>query len=272
MPFDRTKIRYVYSGSGSSSAPELSLGGAPSLNYVTGNKLFSNVTATQAGSGKTDYRCVYLVNENPADSLYNTTVVMAYDYPNTVSIDFGFVFQNERQTITINTYTVGTTTGKFVLKYTDAQGDYSFDVDADTIPNMSDQITTELESVVGSGNVTVTGTQIGSLKFQIDFVNDAGSRYHDILEVTSNTLNPATTVTVAKTVSGAPINSQADSIDVDTTPPVNVSFGTAATVLGEFKGLDVLPVWIRRTIDPDTSFVENDSFILRIKGTIFPDN
>jgi len=271
MPFDRTKIRYVYSGSGSSTNPQLSLGGPPSLNYVTGTNLFSNISAAQSTTGKIDYRCVYLVNENSTNSLFNVSVLLSYDYPNTVSIDFGCLFQNERQIISLSNYTVGTTTGKFTLRYTDAQNDHSFDVNADTIGAMANTIKTELETVLGAANVNVTGTQLGTVvTYQIDFVNGAGYRYHDIITSTANTLSPASTIAITKNVNGAPLNSVADPIDVDTTPPVNITFTNTIkppTPFSELKGLDHLPIWIRRTVAPNSTFVENDSFILRSQGT-----
>lgn len=271
MPIDKTKIRYVYSGSGSPTSPQLSLGGEPSLLYVTGTNLFGNVSADQATGGRVDYRCVYLINENSTESLYNTTASLYYDAPGDVTVDFGFFFQNERQYIFVATFTAGTTTGSFTVKYTNAQGNSSFTVNADTIGNMTASVQSGMEGILGAGNVTVSGSQIpgNPLTFQIDFVNKAGNRFHDLLEIIANSLSPASTVTVQKSSNGSPVNSQADSIDVDTTAPNLVTFDTTDALLKEMKGLDVIPIWIRRTIPAGSAAVENDGFIIRVSGTLF---
>lgn len=277
MPIDKTKIRYVYSGDGSSTSPQLSIGGTPSLQYVTGTNLFNNVSANQALTGRVDYRCVYLVNENASDSLFATTVSMYYDAPGDVTVDFGFIFQNERQYIFVGNFTEGTTTGSFDVKYTNAQGNSTFTVNADTITNMTASVLSGMESALGAGNATVTGGQIpgNPLTFQVDFVTKAGNRFHDIMETLNITLsnpsNPQPTATVQKTSNGSPVNSEADSIDIDTTAPNNVTFDATDAALGEMKGLDIIPIWIRRTIPAGSGAIETDGFILRVAGTLFED-
>jgi len=125
--------------------------------------------------------------------------------------------------------------------------------------------------------VTVTGSQIpgNPLTFQVDFVTKAGNRFHDIMETLNITLsnpsNPQPTATVQKTSNGSPVNSEADSIDIDTTAPNNVTFDATDAVLGEMKGLDIIPIWIRRTIPAGSGAIETDGFILRVAGTLFED-
>lgn len=94
-------IKYYYTGTGTSSNPGGSLGGA-STSYVvatTIEKLFGVVTPEEALAGSVKYRAIDVKNDNGSDTLYsaylwistettspNTTVAIAYDSVGTQSI------------------------------------------------------------------------------------------------------------------------------------------------------------------------------------------
>jgi hypothetical protein len=92
-----------------------------------------------------------------------------------------------------------------------------------------------------------------------------------VLKTGGNNLvaSQTTTISVVKSVSGGPINRIADVIDVDTTTPNNIVFNTTASV-GDIRPLDSIPIWIKRTVPANTPAVENDGFVLRIKGDGIP--
>lgn len=101
MSVEEGDIIYTYTGSGTSSNPEFSLGGA-STSYVvaeTLEKLFGVVTPEEAVSGSIKYRAVDAKNDSSTDTLYDayiwislettstdTTIAIAYDSVGTQSI------------------------------------------------------------------------------------------------------------------------------------------------------------------------------------------
>lgn len=94
-------IKYYYTGSGTSSNPGASLGGA-STNYVlatTLEKLFDVVTPEEAVAGDIEYRAIDVKNDNSTDTLYSaflwistettsadSTMAIAYDSAGTQSV------------------------------------------------------------------------------------------------------------------------------------------------------------------------------------------
>lgn len=101
MSVTASDIKYYYTGSGTSSAPGSSLGGA-NTNYVlatTLEKLFDVVTPEDAVAGTIEYRALDVKNDNSSDTLFDaflwvslettsvsTTVAYAYDSAGTQSI------------------------------------------------------------------------------------------------------------------------------------------------------------------------------------------
>lgn len=101
MSVAENEILYTYTGSGTSTNPELSLGGASTSNTLveTLEKLFAVVTPEEAASGSIKYRALDIKNDNSTDTLYDayvwvstettsasTTVAIAYDSAGTQSI------------------------------------------------------------------------------------------------------------------------------------------------------------------------------------------
>ena len=79
-----TDIKFYYSGDGTAKG---SLGGAITENEVPSsgtNIIFDNVDASEAESGDVEYRCIYIKNTHPSDTLYDARVFIAQD---TVSED-----------------------------------------------------------------------------------------------------------------------------------------------------------------------------------------
>lgn len=86
MPISNANLKFYLSGGSSNTDPDLSLGGIRSTTTVSAtamNNLFDNVSAADATSGDTEYRCFYFRNEDAdADGLTN---VKLWFYSNTPS-------------------------------------------------------------------------------------------------------------------------------------------------------------------------------------------
>jgi hypothetical protein len=52
--------------------------------------------------------------------------------------------------------------------------------------------------------------------------------------------------------------------------PTGIVFGFSTISLDTFRGLDVIPVWIRRKVSSGTTALKDDGFTLKIKGNSIP--
>jgi hypothetical protein len=266
-----TDLVYTFSGGSSNSNPDESLGGDPSIQPILSQRLFSDVSTSQAADGIIDYRCIYLHNANSFDTLFNTQLFVVYTVPGEVTVDLGFYIANERQVMSVLNY-VSITSGSFVVTYTDTSGGHDLTVNWDSNPgNWASNFQTALRTVSNLENVTVNANvSLENLTFEIDFVGAAANRAHDLIVLKTNSLSPTTTVGITRSVGGGPTNSIADEIDFATTTPNSPIFtGTsieAPVVIGDFRPLDAVPIWIRRTVPAGTAPIPNDGFTIRVAG------
>ena len=273
MPLSNSDITFTFSGGSTNSDPNESLGGDPSVQPILNKRLFDDVTDAETKSGVIDYRCFYVNNESNVDSLYNALIYVAYDTPGEVTVQLGFSFEDERQNLTVTNVT-SITGGSFTLTYTDTSNhDVLVNWNSD-LSVWSGNLQTALRAITNLEDVIVSGSLAGSsVVFEIDFVEAASKRYHEVLVLKTGGNNlvasQTTTISVVKSVSGGPINRIADVIDVDTTTPNNIVFNTTASV-GDIRPLDSIPIWIKRIVPANTPAIENDGFVLRIKGDGIP--
>lgn len=273
MTLSANDITFTLSGGIGNADPLSSLGGESSVHGFPARRLFTDITENQAEEGYTDFRCFYINNESDVDTLHDAGIYISQEIENGGSVRLGFSFQNERQDITIGNG-VAVTGGSFEIKYTTAVDDYEITVDwIDGQTNWANSLQDGLRSIPNLEGVTVTAESSGStLVFHVDFVGTAKNRYHDVLELVSNNLIGSVSFLITKVVPGGPINQPADEIDLPTTPPNNITFiqttaGTAASI-GNFRPLDSVPVWVRRSIPANTDAMDGDGFTIEIKGTI----
>jgi len=273
MAITSTDITFTFSGGSNNSNPDESLGGEPSVHPIINKRLFDDVTNAETKSGVIDYRCFYVNNESNVDSLYNATIYIAYTTPGDVTVQVGFNFENERQNLIISN-AMFVTGGSFTLIYTDST---NHDVVVDWNSNLSiwsSNLQTALRSISNLEDVIVSGSLSGtSAIFEIDFVGVSSKRYHELLVLKTGGNNlvsvEAITISAVKSVSGSPINRVADVIDVDTTTPNSIVFDSTASI-GDIRPLDSIPIWIKRTVPVNTLAIENDGFVLRIRGDGIP--
>lgn len=279
MSISTNDITFTFSGGSFNNDPEQSLGGEPSVQPILDKRLFSNISQEQSASGFMDYRCFYLNNDNISDAIFNAKLYVSYIVPGDVTVKLGFISNNERQTFTILDATA-VTGGSVDLTYIDADSEYDVAVawNADfavwtnnlqtalqSIPNLEDVVVNAIQSDGFSGS---------NLIFEINFLGSSSMRFHDLIVVKTNSLSPATTIGVTRTISGGPINSAAGEIDVSTTIPYSVNFIETSYaepfLIGDLRPLDSIPVWVRRTVPIGSVAIENDSFTFRLSGNPIP--
>lgn len=271
-------ISITLSGGSNNSSAELSLGGEPSIHPIVAGRLFPDVTVEQSVSGFEDYRCIYINNNSADATLYSSILFAEYRSDSDVTVELGFIEIDERQTITI-TGVSKITGGSFSIAYTDYEEQTEMVIDwSSSASDWAGNLQTALRSLPRLEDVTVSAAiSGGSIRFEINFLGDAGKRYHDILQETSNDLvlsSPGPgdgNISIARSVFGAPTNYQAEEIDSPTTNPFGVEFNTHSTrasayAIGEIRPGDVIPVWIKRTVPADAKGLEGDGINIRVEG------
>lgn len=271
MALATTDIVFVLSGGSLNTDPDASLGGEPSAQPISAKRLFDDLSEEETAQGHTDFRCFYIANDNGDDTLYDVRIFIKTQVDAGAVAEIGFNFQDDRQEINVTNAT-SLTGGNFTVVYDETDAivvQYNSDISVWTA-NFQNAI----RAVSGLEDVTVAGNIVsGKAIFEVNFPDSAGKRWHPLLEVTSNNLEPVATASVssAKLVDGGPINSIADEIDVDTTTPNNIVFfqPTEAEPLsiGDLRPFDSFPVWIRRTVEAGAAAVENDGFTVQITGS-----
>lgn len=73
MPISNTDIQFRQSGGASNNDPNACLGGAISANSAPAS-LFDTVASLEASTGRTEYRCIYILNANGSLTLSGARV------------------------------------------------------------------------------------------------------------------------------------------------------------------------------------------------------
>jgi hypothetical protein len=84
MPIVASDIKFYLSGGASNSDPLLSLGGIISSTQA-GTNIFANVSSSDAASGKTYYRCIYIKNTHATLALESAKVWFQANTPSTTT-------------------------------------------------------------------------------------------------------------------------------------------------------------------------------------------
>jgi hypothetical protein len=184
-------------------------------------------------------------------------------------VQLGFLTQDDRQYVNISNFD-SITGGTITLTYTDTSShNFTFSYNSD-ISVFSSNFQTAITAIGGLEDVTVAGSaSLGSVVFEINFLGGSANRYHETLSENANNLTytgSAPVVSIVKSVDGSPINREAESIDFETITPTSVLFSDSPYIIEELKGLDIIPVWVKRVVSANTVAVENDGFTLKIKG------
>lgn len=263
----------TYSGGLLNSNPNASLGGDASPVPVYGdiNNLFDDITPDDADNGQIDYRCFYIFNQHQDETIYNIKTWIDFDVPKGANVKLGIESRDELQTITFNNVP---TSGFFTIRYEPSNplGFAPVKVNASPsgdINEFANNLQTALRIIPDLRDVSVTANVFGTgLILEVLFTNLDGQRQEEKMNIVQNTLSPITDIAVKRVQRGSPVNSVAASINIDITPPSNVSFSVPTKdfpfVIPKLKEGEGFHVWVERTITPDDESLANDGFHLGV--------
>jgi len=272
-----TDLSFVLSGGINNDEPKFSLGGFPSPTPLpdTINNLFTDITPSQASIGKTDYRCFYIFNDNPEDSMYECslyTVPTVLDAPTPTSVLIGLLFRDEIQTISFVPLATGSLppdSGSFKLKI-DALQTQLITWTSNTT-TLATNVEYALKAIL-ENDVTVVyaGT---ALNFTVTFYGINKNKAFSIIDSADNTIIPAHDIEAVKTVAGSPINTVAPDIGVESSPPSGINFtipSTPGLSVGTLRASEGFPVWVKRIVPFLAESLDADGIRVRVRVKTSP--
>lgn len=255
-------ISLVYSGGAQNVNQEGSLGGYPSPVSVTDtlNNLFDDIPPQQTTQGETDYRCLYIFNDDPALA-FTITLYVEYLDDNGASVELGILQQNAVQRLTFPQTVTG---GTFTITI---QGVKTPTINWDSDPSvLASNIQTAIQTITGC---SVVNTVSGQFSYTITFTGAMGNKSISLLLVTDNNLQPYGSLpTITQVLLGSPINTVAPET-IPAVIPTGIPFNSAlfpGVVIGTLYPSEGFPLWIMRTIAPGFEAVENDGFNLHLRA------
>lgn len=274
-----TDLVLVYSGGSFNGDPNLSLGGDPSsiaIPYNSLNNLFDDVDEEEAEIGITDYRCVYFFNNSETATFWNPKFsIINNGLDRGAEVFLGFEQSTERQRIAIYGNVSG---GDFTLKHEDVtfKVDYSFNEDqwANNIQNglrnfenLQDVVVTHFKNTLSPSGPDAQN--IINISFEISFEGSANLKRYKLLELDDNSLTGNNRIVVSKLVNGGPIDSIAQTIGSEFSPPINVEFNNLEYSFPDIGPGSGIPIWVKRVTKESTGPYYRDYFDLKILGNPF---
>lgn len=265
------QISVVLSGGSTNLEPSNSLGGSPSSAPIADgilNNLFDDITPDQSENGHEDYRCVYFFNDGETP-IYNVQIYIAEDFVGGATVELGTRETNETQRIQISGGTLSG--GSMTLSYEGVNFDSTYDSDlgnwAVALQNTLNSLTNGDEDLLQDVVVNAQEAGSGTIIFDIAFNGLDAKRNHTPIGYISNNFAPSITVAVSTPQDGAPINTIAPDIGIETTPPGGVLFyapdQTSPITLPVLKPEDGFPLWVKRVVTDNTTAIADDGFKLR---------
>jgi hypothetical protein len=278
MSISADDISLVFSGGSENDNPYSSLGGPPSavpLPQSGLNNLFDDVTAQESEDGLVDHRCFYIFNDGD-DFVYDVRIWIVTEEEGGSDVEVGIEAKNEIQRLAMD----GPEGGSLSLTYRSRTIVTTFDSDLAAWAIALQNSLNSLEDVNGNSilsGVTVRASNAGStIYLDVTFEGMDAKRSHDTIIISTNNLTPSgTTASVATIQNGSPVNTEAPDLDLDTTTPSGVSFGspadTAPIVVPKLEPGDGFPVWIRRTTEAGADPTSLDGATIRIRVNALPE-
>lgn len=272
MAASGTDIVFVLSGGSSNTDPNRSLGGDPSNQIITGglNNLFSNISESEAVSGKIDFRCLYVFNQNAVDSLFNVKAFIGSEGEGGSTIKIGVLNATERQTITITNLVTG---GTFTLRYGSQDVIVNYDPDLAAWTNNLRAALNTIPDFAGGVSIQTIQT-INQVTFVVSFEGLGDNHSYSLLTLIANNLTGLSpTIVIARQQSGSPINSIPTALDSESVIPNGVFFDSYGSSNPLFVGIlgpgEGFPLWVKRTTVPGVSPMASDGFVLKILANPF---
>lgn len=256
MTVSASDIAIVLSGGPDNQNPAYSVGGPPSSFPVLlgSGGLFDDVSKAEVADGSTDYRCVYVFNDNDADALSD---VVAYTEAGTEGggvAQIGVLRQTEIQSVVVGG---GASGGSFSLSYAGRGGTYVLAVGFDgQLGQWTANFNAAVAAVPELAGTVVTGQLAGAATvFLVTFAGDSDERFYDVFELQDNSLVGSPAVTVSRVQPGSPVNAIAPVIADEATAPAGVTFVSASDLsplsVGTLHPNDGFPLWLKRVVSPN---------------------
>jgi hypothetical protein len=278
MSISASDISIVFSGGTENDNPGQSLGGPPSAVPLPSsglNNLFDDVTAQESEDGLIDHRCFYLFNDGN-DPVFNVRLWIVSEEDDGSTIEVGIESRNEIQRLILN----DPDGGSLSLTYRSRTFVTTYNTDLSAWATALQNSLNSLQDVNGNAllsGVTVRAQNSGSsIFFDVTFDGADAKRAHDTLIINANNLTPnGTTASVTTLQNGSPVNTEAPDLDLDTTTPSGVSFGspadTAPIIIPRLEPGDGFPIWIRRTTEAGATPTSLDGAVLRVRINALPE-
>jgi hypothetical protein len=272
-------IKFLLSGGTHNVDPNESIGGEASFQPIIGtmNNLFRNITAEESSEGRTDYRCFYLKNSNATDVFYDAFLYIANQVPSGSSVQIGSYSSTELQRISLRGSKI--TGGSMKLSF---DGEETAAINWDGSPN---NFKTNTQNALNA-LVSLGGVSIPSISFvehvgppptaiyylDVYFLGADDKRGQPLMEVSDLSLTGCDIAEVIRITAGGPVNNIASKLDFDTDAPNGVTFSDydvdTPFVIGNLRGGDQVPIWIKRYTPAGSSSMASDGVTLEIIGTI----
>jgi hypothetical protein len=273
----KKNIPFLLSGGSTNTKPNKSLGGPMSTQRIDMkiNNLFSDVTRAHSFSGYTDYRCLYVMNDNLDDKLKDLSFYISKSNSVGSEITLGLSLQSDVQALIV---AGSPPNGYFQLQYTLKHAHQTYIQTTRRINWMPDanlmaqRIAAVLNSLDFLHGVLCTGQSSSSgFDFLITFGGESSGRKQELLGAVNQVGIQVTTMSVTK---GGPINSVAPNIGLVNNPPSGVTFFDSDKItpilVGTLLPTDFVPVWFQRVVAPNTKPVHPDFFRLHLFGHVLP--
>jgi|GEM_PF-2613868 len=300
--FPSSDIVLLLSGGSDNTLPQYSIGGDPSTSIINNthslNNLFSNPTPDQLQLGLVDYRCIYIFNKNATLGLKDvqilTTDPIREDGSQILDISYamGSSLATEVQGIKIDGTAISGTFKLRVGSQLTAAIPFSTDVVVCT-----DNIQTALRLLTGMSDVaSLAGVVVNPFTspmpmpsgdplrlntiyyYTVSFLGAADNRAYELMQIVDNTLVDGLSQPVYANISrlsvGSPINSIAPQLDSDIIAPNGVTFvatSEASPLIlgGTLQAVDIVPIWIRRTINATGDSLTKQSVTFKIRAMAY---
>ncbi len=275
----KNDISFLLSGGPKNVNPNKSIGGAISKQSIDNqlNNLFDDVTRDQTFNGFVDYRCLYIRNNSPNEKLKDASFYIHKSLDG-AEISIGFSLRSDIQALLVDGEPG--TGSSFQLQYTirnDGINLVQTTREILWVPNentMAQRIAAILNSLMHVRGVQVSGhrSNVG-YDFLITFGGSTTGRAQQLLAPVNE---DGIQVTVMSVIKGGPINSTAPNIGLSNNPPNGVVFfdsdNSEAIEVGTLFPQDFIPIWLRRTVQKNTTPTHPDKCRLHMFGDALPTN
>jgi hypothetical protein len=232
------EIKWLHSHGWDNKDPLYDLGGMPSRFDIATqpvNNLFDDITPEEAKAGRTDYRCIYVINKT-LDTTYTSVQVQLNSGGGCSSIAIGSKLVNDLQTLILQ----GTPMSLgYVILETEFGGPFTCYWNGD-YTSFASEIQTKIRLTTLCDGVMVSS--LGGGEYQIEFAGSAMNRKVELIKVVKNRL----------------VYQQGDEFRVSTaqpSDPFNHQGNTEIQVTNTISGIP--SVGVIHIYNPDTGLYED---------------